>query len=428
MSTVSSVDQAAASDSPDIHLDDLDWWTRPAAERDAVFARFRAQDRLPFFSERDLSGQPRGRGFRAVSRYADVVEVSKRPDDFRNGDGVNIFDQTAELREFLGSFIAMDNPEHARLRRIVSRGFTAKNMDRLRDKVAQTTREILAEVAERGSCDFVTDFAALLPLRVVDDMMGIPRSAERFIFDATNVVLGGSDPEYVPDQSPRAVAKALMTAATDLAALVRELADDRRRNPKDDLISMLVAAEDENLTSNELASFFILLVGAGNETTRNAIAHGLVALTEYPDQRARWQADPEAVTPMAVEEIVRWASPVLHMRRTVTRDGVRLGDEEFSEGDKLVLWYRSANRDETVFGNADAFDVTRSPNPHVAFGAPGPHFCLGAHLARLEIGVAFQEIFKALPDIRAVGEPQYLRTNFIHGIKHLRAEFTPRSL
>jgi cytochrome P450 len=259
-------------------------------------------------------------------------------------------------------------------------------------------------------------------------MMGIPRSAERFIFDATNVVLGGSDPEYVPDQSPRAVAKALMTAATDLAALVRELADDRRRNPKDDLISMLVAAEDENLTSNELASFFILLVGAGNETTRNAIAHGLVALTEYPDQRARWQADPEAVTPMAVEEIVRWASPVLHMRRTVTRDGVRLGDEEFSEGDKLVLWYRSANRDETVFGNADAFDVTRSPNPHVAFGAPGPHFCLGAHLARLEIGVAFQEIFKALPDIRAVGEPQYLRTNFIHGIKHLRAEFTPRSL
>jgi cytochrome P450 len=416
----------AASDG--VHLDDLDWWTRPAPERDAVFDEFRAHQVLPYFSERDLAGAPRGRGFHAVTRYDDVVEVSKRPDDFCSGAGVNIFDQTAELREFMGSFIAMDNPEHARLRRIVSRGFTAKNMDRLRDKVAQTTREILRSVAERGECDFVTDFAALLPLRVIDDMMGIPRDAEKFIFDRTNVMLGGSDPEYVPDQTPRGVAVALMAAAHEMADMVQELAEERIHHPKDDLISTLVAAAgDENLTSSELASFFILLVGAGNETTRNAIAHALVALTAYPDQRDWWQADPEPRTASSVEELLRWASPVLHMRRTVTRDGVRLGEQEFAEGDKVVLWYRSANRDASIFDAPNELVLNRDPNPHVAFGAPGPHFCLGAHLARLEIGVAYQEIFRSLPDIHAVSEPVYLRTNFIHGIKHLRAEFTPRS-
>jgi len=391
MSTT-TVDTASSGE---VHLDDLDWWTRPAPERDAVFAGYRAQDELPYFSERDLSGAPRGRGFHAVTRFADVTEVSKRPDDFCNGAGVNIFDQTAELREYLGSFIAMDNPEHARLRRIVSRGFTAKNMDKLRTKVADTTRDILREVSSRGECDFVTDFAALLPLRVVDDMMGIPREAERFIFDRTNIILGGSDAEYVPDQSPRGVAVALMTAAHEMRDMVQELAEERIHHPKDDLISTLVAATgagDENLTSSELASFFILLVGAGNETTRNAIAHALVALSAYPEQRDWWQADPEARTATSVEEILRWASPVLHMRRTVTHDGVRLGDKEFSEGDKVVLWYRSANRDASVFDAPNDLVLDRDPNPHVAFGAPGPHFCLGAHLARLEIGVAYQEI------------------------------------
>jgi cytochrome P450 len=222
----------------------------------------------------------------------------------------------------------------------------------------------------------------------------------------------------------------LMTAAHEMRDMVQELAEERIHHPKDDLISTLVAATgagDENLTSSELASFFILLVGAGNETTRNAIAHALVALSAYPEQRDWWQADPEARTATSVEEILRWASPVLHMRRTVTHDGVRLGDKEFSEGDKVVLWYRSANRDASVFDAPNDLVLDRDPNPHVAFGAPGPHFCLGAHLARLEIGVAYQEIFKTLPDIHAVGEPEYLRTNFIHGIKHLRAEFTPQS-
>ena len=414
---------------PGVSLGDLDWWERPAPERDAVFAGLRADSPRAFFPEVDLTGRVLGRGFTAITRYADVQEISRRPDDFATGSGVNIFDQAEHLREFLGSFIAMDNPEHARLRKIVSRGFTAKNMDSLRDKVALTTREILAEISERGECDFVTEFAALLPLRVVNDMLGIPREYEKMIFDSTNIVLGASDPEYVADQSGRGVAGALMRAATDMSDLLNDLARDRIAHPTGDLISTLVAAgQDDNLTPSELASFFILLVGAGNETTRNAIAHTLVALTEFPDQRRLWQSDPGRITPLAVEETIRWASPVLHMRRTVTADGVRLGEQEFSAGDKVVLWYRSANRDEEVFDRPDDFVADRSPNPHVGFGAPGPHFCLGAHLARLEIGVAYDEIFAALPDITASSEPAYLRSNFIHGIKHLRAEFTPTTL
>jgi cytochrome P450 len=187
----------------------------------------------------------------------------------------------------------------------------------------------------------------------------------------------------------------------------------------------VAATAEENLTPDELAAFFILLVGAGNETTRNAISHGLLALTDFPGQRALWQGDPATHTARAVEEIVRWASPVLHMRRTVTRDGVRLGDQEFAAGDKVVLWYRSANQDEDYFTDATAFDITREPSPHVTFGSPGPHHCLGANLARLELSVTFRVLFELLPDIRAVGSPDPLRSNFLHGIKHLRAEFTP---
>jgi cytochrome P450 len=407
-------------------LDDLDWWTRPVAERDALFAWLRARNPRPFVPELDLSGNPRGGGFWALTRMDDIREVSRRPDDFCSGQGINIFDQPPRLKDYRGSIIDMDNPEHARIRRIVSRGFAAKSLEAMRTDVERAAREVVGSVAGNGECDFVTDVAALLPLRIVNNMMGIPRSEEKFIFDQTNVIMAASDPEYVTDQTPRGVAHAVMAAGERLAELLRGLAEDRIKEPRDDLITVLVAATaEENLTPAELASFFILLVGAGNETTRNAIAHGVLALTQFPEQRALWRGDPDAHTERAVEELVRWASPVLHMRRTVTRDGVRLGDQEFAEGDKVVLWYRSANQDEDYFTDPTAFDVTREPNPHVTFGSAGPHHCLGANLARLELAVAFRTLFQLLPDIRAVGSPQPLRSNFLHGIKHLRAEFTP---
>ncbi|MGW6360291.1 cytochrome P450 [Streptomyces sp. NPDC055092] len=410
-----------------IELDDLDFWTRPAADVDTAFRTLRENDPRRFFREYDLQGNPREQGFYALTRYEDVVAVSRRPDDFVSGEGVNIFDNPPDLREFFGSIISMDDPRHARLRRIVSRGFSPRMLGNLSGRIEETAREIISSVAGRGEIDFVTEVAALLPLRIVNDLMGIPRSEEQFIFEATNVVLGASDPEYVADQSPRGVATALSGKANELAELLRQLAEVRIADPQPDLITSLVAggSREEVLTPQELASFFILLVGAGNETTRNAIAHGLRLLTEHPAERVRWQADFEGVAATAVEEIVRYSSPVLHMRRTVAADGVRLGEQEFRQGDKVVMWHCSANRDAAVFENPDRFDVTRSPNPHVGFGGPGPHFCLGAHLARLEVTSAFRELFRLLPDIRAVGEPQPLRSNFVRGLKHLRAEFTP---
>jgi cytochrome P450 len=258
-------------------------------------------------------------------------------------------------------------------------------------------------------------------------MMGIPRSQEKFIFDRTNVILGLGDPEYVPDQTEGGVMTALLTAAQELSLLITELGEARVKDPKDDVTSALVTAEvdGEMLSPAELASFFILLVVAGNETTRNAISHGLLALTQHPEQRDRWANDFDALAPTAVEEIVRWATPVIHFRRTVTEDGARIGDHTFSEGDKVVLWYASANRDAAVFDDPYRFDLARTPNDHLGFGGPGPHFCLGAHLARREITVMFKELFKRMPDVRAVGEPARLQSNFINGIKHLPAEWTP---
>ena len=336
-------------------LDDLDWWTRPVSERDALFAWLRAANPRPFAPELDLSGNPRGGGFWALTRMDDIREVSRRPDDFCSGKGINIFDQPPGLKDYRGSFIDMDNPEHARLRRIVSRGFAAKSLEAISGLTwTGAAREIIGSVADKGECDFVTEVAALLPLRIVNNMLGIPRSEEQFIFEQTNIIMAASDSEYVSDQTPRGIARAVGAAGQRLADLLHGLAEDRIKSPRGDLISLLVAATaEENLTPDELAAFFILLVGAGNETTRNAISHGLLALTEFPSSGRCGRAIPRPHTARAVEEVVRWASPVLHMRRTVTRDGVRLGDQEFAEGDKVVLWYRSANQDEDYFTDAD---------------------------------------------------------------------------
>jgi cytochrome P450 len=411
-------------------LSDLDWWTRPIGEREEAFALLRAERPRAFFAEPDLGGFfPQGPGYWALTRHADVIDVSHRPEDFCSGRGTNITDLPPDFLDFFGSMINMDDPRHSRLRRIVSAGFTPKKLASLKSDVEGIAAEIVDGIAEKGECDFVTEVAALLPLRVIIDLMGIPRSEEKFIFDRTNVILGFTDPEYVAAQDdPMIATAAIITAGQDLAQLVMGLGEDRVKNPRNDLTTALVTAEvdGEQLTPMELASFFILLVAAGNETTRNAIAHGLYALTEHPDQRDAWRADFDELAPTAIEEIVRWATPVIHFRRTVTRDGVRLGDQEFSEGDKVVLWYGSANRDEEVFDEPNRFDLARKPNVHVGFGAAGPHFCLGAHLARREMTVAFGELFRRLPDIHSVGEPERLRSNFINGIKHLRAEFEPR--
>ncbi|MDH4143964.1 MAG: cytochrome P450, partial [Acidimicrobiia bacterium] len=316
------------------------------------------------------------------------------------------------------------DPRHARLRRLVSAGFTPRMLARLEDSVQEVAARIVDGVCERGEVDFVTDVAAALPLEIVCELMGIPPSQYGFVFDRTNVVLGAGDPEYVPDEND--VLTAMLTAGADLAQLMGEVAASKRGGDGTDLTSVLVNAEleDDVLSDADLASFFILLVVAGNETTRNAISWGLRLLTDHPDQRAAWAADFEGVAPSAVEEIVRIASPVTYMRRTVTTD-TELRGHQLHAGDKVALFYASANRDEAVFDSPHRFDVLRQPNPHVGFGGPGPHFCLGAHLARREITVMFRELFDRLPDIEATGEPAYLLSSFIHGVKHLPASFTP---
>ncbi|WP_344427418.1 cytochrome P450 [Pseudonocardia ailaonensis] len=401
------------------------FWGAPIAERTAGFARLRREDPIPFFPEPTVPWAPPGPGFHALTRLDDVVEASRNPQLFTSGSGsTSIADQPEALREFFGSMINMDDPRHARMRRIVSRGFTPRRLAGLVEGVQAAATRIVDDVVERGGCDAVTEIAARLPLKVVCDLMGIPESQHGFVFDRTNVVLGAQDPEYVPEGTD--VLTALLTAGGELAGLMKELGAARAADPTDDVTSALVNAEvdGERLTPDELASFFILLVVAGNETTRNAISWGLTYLTDFPEQRAAWLADLDGVTPTAVDEIVRLASPVIFMRRTLARDAV-LGGTELAAGAKVLLFYWAANRDPAHFADPDAFDVRRSPNPHVGFGGPGPHFCLGAHLARREISVMFRELLTRIPDVHVDGEPERLRSMFINGIKHLPVSFTP---
>ncbi|MGB8651163.1 MAG: cytochrome P450 [Mycobacteriales bacterium] len=406
-----------------IDLTDEEFWGKPPAEREAAFAALRQHEPFAFFAEPDVPFIEAGAGYYAVVRHADVEAVSSQPALFCSGKGaVSILDMPVELQEFYGSLISMDDPRHAKIRRIVSLAFTPRRLEQLVDSVEELALEIVAKArataaAGDGTFDFVSEVAAPLPLQVICRMMGIPASEHALVLEQSNIILSGGDPELI--SSPEEGLALFLQAGETLAGLMQRLAAERQENPTDDLTSALVSPDDdgESLTHQEIASFFILLCVAGNETTRNAISHGVLAFDRFPEQRERWQADP-SLTKTAVEEIVRWASPVTWMRRTATQD-VEVGGRQFHEGDKLVLFYNSANRDESVFPDGDRFDIGRAHNPHFGFGAPGPHFCLGAHLARREIAVAFRTIFEQLPDLEVVGEPDRLRSSFVNGIKRM---------
>jgi len=408
----------------EIDLSDQEFWMRPWEEREGAFATLRRERPVHFFEEPEIEILPRGPGYWALTRHADIVEASKRADVFCSGKGSNITDLPEPFLEFFGSMINMDDPRHGRLRRIVAGGFTPRMLKRVEDGVQRAASRIVDEVIEKGKCDFVTEIAAKLPLQIICDLMGIPESHYQMVFDHSNVILGAGDPEYVADVST--AIPALLNAGKELSDLVQDLGRERRKKPSEDLTSALVNAEieGESLTDQELGSFFVLLAVAGNETTRNAISHGMKALCDYPDEMAKWKADFDGLAPTAVEEIVRWSTPVIHFRRTATRD-TEIGGQKILEGPKVVLWYNSGNRDEDVFDEPYRFDVTRAPNEHVGFGGPGPHHCLGAHLARREITVMFREIFSRLPDLEITGESDRLSSFFIHGIKHMDCEFSP---
>ncbi|MCH7790422.1 MAG: cytochrome P450 [Acidobacteria bacterium] len=409
------------------------FWVRSEAEIDADLAELRARPPsfLPPVTDGDAADvDPEmmaallGAGAWVLTRHSDIIDVSKNPSVFSSASGMTMLDTPAEFNEFFGSMISMDDPRHARLRKVVSAGFTPRMLDKLTDGVSAQAQLIIDEIADRGECDFVVDVAARLPLKIVCDLMGIPDSQLDFVFDQSNHVLGVSDPEYRSDDEDPLTQ--IFMAGAALSELMTDLAESKKGKDSDDLTTILVNAEvdGEQLTHAEIASFFILLVVAGNETTRNAIGWGLHYLTNNPDQRQIWMDDPAGVTATAVEEIVRLASPVTYMRRTALVD-TEVGGVPIAEGDKLLQFYLAANRDESVFDDPLRFDVLRDPNPHVGFGGPGPHFCLGAHLARREIGVMFNALFERLGDIEAAGPPDLLASSFIHGVKHMPATFTP---
>jgi cytochrome P450 len=411
----------------EIDLSSLEFWLLPEEEREGAFATLRAEDPIRFFEEIDIPEVPipKGPGYWALTRHAHILEASRTPELFSSARGAtSIPDLPTEMNEFFGGMINMDDPRHGRQRRIISRGFTPRALSSIEDSVERRAQAIVDRVIEKGECDFVTEIAAPLPLEIICDMVGIPESQTHFVFEKTNLILGLGDPEYLQEgTNPLAAA---LQAGSELAALMREMAEERRSNPREDLTTALIHAvgDEDVLTDEELASFFVLLVVAGNETTRNAISHGMKALSENPDERRRWWEDFDGLAATAVEEIVRWASPVIFMRRSLTRE-TTLGGQTLREGDKVLLWYNSGNRDESAFDAPYRFDVARKPNEHVGFGGPGPHYCLGANLARREIRLMFREICRRLPDLEITGPPEMLRSNFIHGIKHMPCAFTP---
>jgi cytochrome P450 len=411
----------------DINLSAPEFWATPDDERERVFTFLRDEHPISFHPAPAVDGMTAmegtepATGYWALTRYDDVMHASRHPELFCSSrGGTNLVDIPPEIADFIGSIINMDDPRHKKLRNLVASGFTPKALNQILDQVQVRATSVIDAVAEKGECDFVAELAAPLPLQIVCDMVGVPPSGEPDVFAASNVILGVGDPEYVQSIED------LMAAFMTLHQMAMAIGEDRLANPTDDITSILMHAEvdGERLTIPEFASFFILLVVAGNETTRTAISHGMWALQNNPDQHELWRSDFDRYAQDAVEEVVRWGTPVIHFRRTATQD-TEIAGQPIAEGEKVVMWFNSANRDERHFTDPYSFDITRTPNAHFGYGGGGPHFCLGANLARREIRVMFKELFERLPDLRITAEPDMLQSAFIHGIKRMPCEFTP---
>ncbi|MCD9141947.1 cytochrome P450 [Streptomyces albireticuli] len=359
-------------------------------------------------------------GYWAVTRHADVKEVSTRPEVFSAHRNTSIIRFNAGIgRDQIDAqrliMLNMDPPEHTRVRQIVQRGFAPRAIRALEAALRRRAEAIVTRARGRGSGDFVTDVACELPLQAIAELIGVPQEDRARIFDWSNKMVAYDDPELALTQEVGA------TAAMELISYAMNLAAARKECPARDIVSRLVAAEDEgNLAPDEFGFFVLLLAVAGNETTRNAISHGMHAFLTHPGQWELYKRERPATT---AEEIVRWATPVVSFQRTATRD-TELGGARIAEGQRVGIFYASANHDPEVFERPDVFDITRDPNPHLGFGGGGPHFCLGRSLAALEIDLIFHAIADTLPDIRLEGEPRRLRSAWLNGIKELRVRYT----
>jgi cholest-4-en-3-one 26-monooxygenase len=362
-----------------------------------------------------------GPGFWAVTRYEDCVTVNRDYERFSSAArGTMPFEMPeADIEQQGLMMLNMDPPLHTRYRRLVNKGFTPRMVRDLEESIHRSTDAIIDQVIEAGEADFVTQLSAELPLQVIAELLGVPQDDRHRMFEWSNNMVGNEDPEY------QGQAEAALTAAMELYAYAAALYGQKRLEPHADLMSVLTTVEvdGEQLSDLELELFFLLLTVAGNETTRNLMSGAMHAFFQHPDQ---WQRllDDRTLLPTAVDEMLRFVTPVMNFRRTAMTD-LTLSDTKIAKGDKVVFFHASANRDESVFDDPNTFDVGRDPNPHIAFGGGGPHFCLGANLARMEIRVMFEHLLDRLPDIRQDGDEQHLQSQFINGVKHLPVAFTP---
>jgi cytochrome P450 len=377
------------------------------------YAWLRANDPVHWNPERE------GSGFWAVTRYDDVVAIGRDPETYSSYRG-GIMLPDADEASLAGSrlmMLFMDPPRHTRYRTLVNRGFTRNAAQRLAARIEELAAQIIDAVIERGHCDLVEELAGKLPSYFIADVMGIPLEDGRRLYELTEI-MHSADPALSAERRNSAVVEMLGYAAS--------VARLKQNAPADDLATLLVQAEidGDRLSEQDFSWFFLLLINAGGDTTRNLVAGGMQALFDFPEQRRRLQNDFETLLPTAVEEMLRWCSPVVHMRRTATRD-LTLRDRAIHEGDKVVMFYGAANRDEAVFADADRFDVGRTPNEHVAFGGGGPHYCLGSHVARIEIAAMLRELLTRLPDIEPDGPTEWLPSVFISGPRSMPVRFTP---
>jgi cholest-4-en-3-one 26-monooxygenase len=366
-----------------------------------------------------------GPGFWAITRHEDCVTVNRDAHRFSSYRKGTFLWETPEdqLEEQRLMMVTMDPPMHTRYRRLVNKGFTPRMIGELQQSIHGVADEIIDRICESGSADFVIDVAAELPLIVLAELLGVPPEDRSKMFDWSNRMIGRDDAEYQGNQAVAEENAAL--AAVELFGYAAELYEQKRAQPGGDLMSVLTQVEldGERLSELELDLFFMLLAVAGNETTRNLMSGAMVAFSQFPDQWERLRED-RSLLPSAVEEMLRFVTPVMNFRRQATED-VEIGGKTVKEGDKVVFFHVSANRDEAVFDDADRFDIGRKPNPHMAFGGGGPHFCLGANLARMEIIVMFEHLLDRLPDIAVNGPVERLQSNFINGVKHLPVRFSP---
>lgn len=401
------------------------FWSQTAVEREETFAVLRAERPVSWHQpvEEMLIEDPNDQGFWAVVRHADLVEVTKRHEDFLSGEGIVMESIPQELLDAAQGFIAMDPPRHTKIRRLLSSAFTPKQISRINDQIVANARRIVDDIAGKGEVDFVTEVAALVPMHNICDMLGIDEADRRKMAYESQFAGGWNDPELMGDQEPL---PRLFEAMGYLQELAGKYIEERRADPGNDLLSSLVQAEveGERLSDEEIISFFGLLTVAGNDTTRQSTSHAMKALTDFPDQRAWLTEDLDGRLPTAVEEMVRWATPIMTFRRTAARD-CELNGQQITEGDKVVMFYASANWDTEVFNAPERFDLSRDPNPHVSFGGGGIHHCLGNQLARQQLRAIWRELLTRLPDIEASGEPSYTVGTFFHGVNHLPVRFTP---